>query len=87
LLGKYLSSTARYTQVAPIRSGRRRARSIACPLEGDATWMIRSGMRVMTRPDTRSNRPAIEIADILRRHGDAYRRVHAVIWGGSSGGC
>ena len=39
--------------------------------------MIRSGMRVMTRPDTRSNRPAIEIADILRRHGDAYRRVHA----------
>jgi hypothetical protein len=39
--------------------------------------MIRSGMRVMTRSDTRSNRPAIEIADILRRHGDAYRRVHA----------
>ena len=33
--------------------------------------MIRSGMRVMTRSDTRSNRPAIEIADILRRHGDA----------------
>ena len=30
-------------------------------------------MRVMTR----SNRPAIEISDILRRHGDAYRRVHA----------
>ncbi|MGH2266566.1 transposase, partial [Enterococcus faecalis] len=29
------------------------------------------GMRVMTRSDTRSNRPAIEIADILRRHGDA----------------
>jgi Transposase zinc-binding domain len=39
--------------------------------------MIRSGMRVTTRSDTRSNRPAIEIADILRRHGDAYRRVHA----------
>src|ERR1700682_5916531 len=39
--------------------------------------MIRGGMRVMTRSDTRSNRPAIEIADILRRHGDAYRRVHA----------
>jgi hypothetical protein len=39
--------------------------------------MIRSGMRVMTRSDTRSNRPAIEMADILRRHGDAYRRVHA----------
>ena len=39
--------------------------------------MIRGGMRVMTRPDSRSNRPAIEIADILRRHGDAYRRVHA----------
>src|ERR1700716_2577585 len=39
--------------------------------------MIRSGMRVMTRCDTRSNRPAIEIADILRRHGDGYRRVHA----------
>jgi hypothetical protein len=48
--------------------------------------MIRSGMRVMTRPDAHSNRPAIdgrmlrirlEVADILRRHGDAYRRVHA----------
>jgi hypothetical protein len=39
--------------------------------------MIRSGKRVTTRSDTRSNRPAIEIADILRRHGDAYRRVHA----------
>jgi hypothetical protein len=39
--------------------------------------MIRGGMRVMIRPDTRSNRPAIEIADILRRHGDTYRRVHA----------
>ena len=39
--------------------------------------MIRAGMRVMTRPDSRSDRPAIEIADILRRHGDAYRRVHA----------
>jgi len=39
--------------------------------------MTRSGMRVMTRSDIRSNRPAIEIADILRRHGDAYRRVHA----------
>src|SRR4249919_380289 len=39
--------------------------------------MIRGGMRVMIRPDSRSNRPAIEIADILRRHGEAYRRVHA----------
>jgi hypothetical protein len=39
--------------------------------------MIRGGKRVMTRSDSRSNRPAIEIADILRRHGDAYRRVHA----------
>jgi len=48
--------------------------------------MIRSGMRVMTRSDTRSNRPAIEMADILRRHGDAYRRgTCPVIWGGSSG--
>ncbi|MET4278899.1 hypothetical protein ABIB68_007471 [Bradyrhizobium sp. F1.2.2] len=44
---------------------------------GDATWMIRGGMRVMIRPDSRANRPAIEIADILRRHGDTYRRVHA----------
>ncbi|MGH6703952.1 MAG: IS91 family transposase [Bradyrhizobium sp.] len=26
---------------------------------------------------TRSNRPAIEISDILRRHGEAYRCVHA----------
>ena len=39
--------------------------------------MIRGGMRVMIGPDTRSDRPAIEIADILRRHGDIYRRVHA----------
>ena len=39
--------------------------------------MIRGGMRVMIRPDARSNRSAIEIADILRRHGDTYRRVHA----------
>ncbi|WP_247772789.1 transposase zinc-binding domain-containing protein [Bradyrhizobium sp. 192] len=31
----------------------------------------------MIRPDSRSIRPAIEIADILRRHGDTYRRVHA----------
>src|SRR6202048_215024 len=34
-------------------------------------------MRPMTRPDVRPPRPAIEIADILRRHGDAYRRDHA----------
>lgn len=39
--------------------------------------MIRGGKRVMTRSDSRSNRPAIDIADILRRHSDAYRRVHA----------
>jgi Putative transposase/Transposase zinc-binding domain len=40
----------------------------------------------MARPDVRPHRPAIdgrmprirlEVADILRRHGDAYRRVHA----------
>ncbi|WP_354172919.1 MULTISPECIES: hypothetical protein [unclassified Bradyrhizobium] len=31
----------------------------------------------MIRPDSRANRPAIEIADILRRHGDTCRRVHA----------
>src|SRR3954447_3278331 len=34
-------------------------------------------MRVMARPDVRPHSPAIEIADILRRHGDAYRRLHA----------
>src|SRR5260370_18889055 len=34
-------------------------------------------MRVMARPDVRPHRPAIEIANVLRRHGDAYRRVHA----------
>lgn len=28
-------------------------------------------------PDVRPHRPAIDIADILRRHGDAYRRDHA----------
>src|SRR5260370_17994306 len=48
--------------------------------------MTRIGMRVMTRPDVRSNRPAIdgrmprirlEVADVLRQHGDAYRRDHA----------
>ena len=31
----------------------------------------------MTRPDVRPHRPAIEIADILRRHGGAYGRDHA----------
>jgi len=40
----------------------------------------------MARPDLRPHRSAIdgrmprirpEVADILRRHGDAYRRVHA----------
>jgi Transposase zinc-binding domain len=31
----------------------------------------------MTRSDVRPHRPAIEIADIMRRHGDAYRRDHA----------
>src|ERR1700682_2250246 len=43
-------------------------------------------MWVMARPDLRPHRSAIdgrmprirpEVADILRRHGDAYRRVHA----------
>ncbi|WP_369726402.1 hypothetical protein AB8Z38_18460 [Bradyrhizobium sp. LLZ17] len=39
----------------------------------------------MTRPDVRPHRPAIEIADILRRHGDPYRRdmpVISVAWSG-----
>ena len=31
----------------------------------------------MTRPAVRSHRPAMEIADIFRRHGDAYRHAHA----------
>src|SRR5450631_1105669 len=31
----------------------------------------------MARADFRSNRPVIEIADVLRRHGDAYRHAHA----------
>ncbi len=31
----------------------------------------------MTRASSRPNRPIIEIADILRRHGDAYRHAHA----------
>lgn len=31
----------------------------------------------MAHPDIRSQRPAIEIADVLRQHGDAYRRDHA----------
>src|ERR1700675_2270583 len=34
-------------------------------------------MRVMARPDVRPPRPAIEIANVLRRHGDAYRRDRA----------
>src|SRR6202163_1619537 len=34
-------------------------------------------MRVMARPDVGPHRPAIEVADILRRHGDAHRRLHA----------
>lgn len=31
----------------------------------------------MAHPDVHPHRPAIEIADVLRRHGDAYRRLHA----------
>jgi putative transposase/transposase-like zinc-binding protein len=31
----------------------------------------------MARLDARPSRPAIEIANVLRRHGDAYRRLHA----------
>lgn len=31
----------------------------------------------MARPDARPHRPAIEIADVLRRHGEAYRRARA----------
>ena len=31
----------------------------------------------MVRADFRSNRPVIEIADVLRRYGDAYRQAHA----------
>ena len=31
----------------------------------------------MARADFHPNRPVIEIADVLRRHGDAYRRAHA----------
>jgi hypothetical protein len=31
----------------------------------------------MARPDVRPPRPAIEIANVLRRHGDAYRRDRA----------
>ena len=47
--------------------------------------MIRSGIRVMTRSDTRSNRPAIEIADILRRHATPIAVTMPVISVGSSG--
>jgi hypothetical protein len=31
----------------------------------------------MARAGFRPNRPIIEIADVLRRHGDAYRHAHA----------
>jgi hypothetical protein len=34
-------------------------------------------MWVMARPAARPRRPAIAIAAIVRRHGDAYRRLHA----------
>src|SRR5258705_6383741 len=34
-------------------------------------------MRLMARPDVRPHSPAIEIANVLRQHGDAYRRLHA----------
>jgi hypothetical protein len=33
----------------------------------------------MARAGFRPNRPVIEIADVLRRHGDAYRHAHAGI--------
>src|ERR1700738_4045493 len=35
-------------------------------------------MRVLARPAARPHRPAIEVANVLRGHGDAYRRDHAV---------
>lgn len=31
----------------------------------------------MARPDVRPHRPLIEVADVLRQHGEAYRRDHA----------
>src|SRR6202048_5200433 len=61
----------------PIRSGRRRARSTACRWRCRPRQDTPPGLRLMTRPDVRPHRPAIEIADIFRRHGDAYRRDHA----------
>jgi hypothetical protein len=48
--------------------------------------MIRSGMRVMTRSDTRSNRPAVEMADIFCAGMATPIAVYMpVMWGGSSG--
>jgi hypothetical protein len=34
-------------------------------------------MRIMAHPDVRPHRPPVEIANVLRQHGDAYRRDHA----------
>ena len=60
-----LSSTARYTRVATETDpATRRARSIGC-----AWRSCRPAERVAMAP-------ALEVADIFRRHGDAYRQAH-----------
>jgi Phage integrase family len=71
-----LSSTARYTRSPRIRSGRPRARSIVCPCR---SCRRDSGETYQGRPGIarRTHGVRLEVADILRRHGEAYLRDRA----------
>ena len=65
LLGhRDLSTTARYTQVADTTIGNTHS-----PFD-------RLRLESRRRPDAAAM-PALEVADIFRRHGDAYRQIHA----------
>src|SRR5208337_4957137 len=57
------------------RSGRRRARWTVCPWK--SCRPDKGAAPAMARAGASFGRPTIELADILRRHGEAYVRDHA----------
>src|SRR5271154_4535065 len=61
----------------PTRSGRRRARSIDCRWRSCRRDRRARTAPAMARARASFDRPAIEVADIPRRHGEAYLRDHA----------
>ena len=72
-----LSSTARYTQVATHTIRATQSPLDRLSLGGHAAGLTGAPARAMARAGASFDRPTIEVADILRRHGDAYRRDHA----------